>query len=193
MMTQENVQGVTMKGKRTFLKGLIAVFIVLAVSITCAAQTAGPQPQPGEQSGEKPGVSPKGQPQWRLYMGNDMRRYYFDSNSIERLDKRIVRVWERITQPDRDGNETEKVQTLMELDCGSSRYRIIAEKEFDSVKPGETPETRMQNGPWTYFNQEAILGILQDNVCFPLTTPAGVTPPKPVGSEEPQRPPTFKN
>lgn len=192
MMTQENMKGATMKGRGTFLKGCIVVLIVLAVSIACAAQTAVPQPQSGGQSGEKPAVYPKGQPQWRLYMGNDMRRYYFDSNSIERLDKRIVRVWERITQPDRDGNEIEKVQTLMELDCGSSRYRIIAEKEFDSVKPGETPEARMQNGPWTYFNQEAILGILQDNVCFPLTTPAGVTPPKPVGSEEPQRPPTFK-
>ncbi|OPY01673.1 MAG: hypothetical protein A4E60_01542 [Syntrophorhabdus sp. PtaB.Bin047] len=184
-----------MKGRGAFLKGLIGVFIVLAVSITCTAQTAQPQsqPQPGVQAGEQPKKEvQKGQPQWRLYMGNEMRRYYFDSNSIERLDKRVVRVWERITQPDKDGNEIEKVQTLMELDCGSSRYRVVAEREFDSAKPGETPAPRMQNGPWTYFNQEAILGILQDNVCFPLTTPAGVVPSKPVGSEEPQRPPTFK-
>ncbi len=180
-----------MKGRGAFLMGLIAVFIVLAVSITCAAQ---PQPQPPTASGEQVKKEvPKGEPQWRLYMGNETRRYYFDSNSIERLDKRVVRVWERITQPDKDGNEVEKVQTLMELDCGSSRYRVIAEKEFGSARAGEQPEARMQNGPWTYFEQDVILGILQDNVCFPLSTPAGVVPPKPVGSEAPPKPPTFKN
>ncbi|NLT22738.1 MAG: hypothetical protein GXX82_06800 [Syntrophorhabdus sp.] len=183
-----------MKRRGAFLKGLIAVFIVLAMSITCAAQTAKPQPQPPTASGEQAKKDvPKGQPQWRLYMGNETRRYYFDSNSLERLDKRVVRVWERITEPDKDGNEVERVQTLMELDCGSSKYRIIAEKEFGSAKPGEKPEARMENGPWTYFEQDTILGILQDNVCYPLTTPAGVVPPKPVGSEEPPKRPTFKN
>jgi hypothetical protein len=182
-----------MKGRGTFLKGLIVVFIVLAMSITCAAQTAQPQPQPPKEPGEEVKKEiPRGQPQWRLYMGNETRRYYFDSNSIERLDKRVVRVWERITQPDNDGNEIEKVQTLMELDCNSSKYRIIAEKDFSSARSGEKPEARMENGPWTYFEQDTILGILQDNVCFKLTTPAGVVPPKPVGAEEPKGPPTFK-
>ncbi len=183
-----------MKGRGTFLKGLIVLFIVLAVAMPGAAQTETAQPQPSGQPGEQPSKAvAKGQPQWRLYMGNETRRYYFDSNSIERLDKRIVRVWERITQPDKDGNEVEMVQTLIELDCGSSRYRIIAEKQFDSANPGEKPEARMENGPWTYFEQDVILGILQDNVCYPLTTPAGVVPPKPVGSEKPKEPPKFKD
>ncbi len=105
-----------MKGRGTFLKGLIAVFIVLAVSVTCTAQTAEPQPRPPKASGEEAKKEvPKGQPQWRLYMGNETRRYYFDSNSLERLDKRVVRVWERITQPDRTAMRWRRSRPLWSL------------------------------------------------------------------------------
>jgi hypothetical protein len=203
MMTEKNIQGAIMKRRGMFLKSVIAIFIVLAVSVSCGTQKAKTQlqDQPGGQSSEQSQEQsrnqvtdpakdePKGQRQWKIYMGTETRRYYFDPASIQKLDKRIVRVWERITEPDKDGEEMEKVESLLELDCGSSRYRIVASREYDSARPGEKPVVRMENGPWTYFNLETILGILYDNVCFPSTTPPGAAPKV---LEKPKGPPTFK-
>lgn len=182
-----------MKRRGMLLKSLIAAFIVLAVSMTCMAQTkTRPQPedQPKEQSKEQPGEQSKDRRQWKMYMEGETRRYYFDPASVQKLDKRIVKVWERITQPDDDGAEIEKLESLIELDCGSSKYRIVASREYDAAKPAQKPELRTENGPWTYFSLDTILGILYDNVCYPSTTPPGAAPSPP--PEKPKAPPTFK-
>ena len=193
-----------MKRRGMFLKGFVAAFIVVAVSTTGVAQTTQSPPQPPPQVQSKD--QPQAQRQWKIYMESDTRKYYFDPASVQKLDKRVVRVWERITKADKDGSEIEKVQSLMELDCGSSKYRVVSSKDYDRAKPGEEPEIRMENGPWTYFSLDTVLGILYDNVCFTSSKPATApkapakpkeepkfgqkaSPEKPTGPEEE---PTFR-
>ncbi len=180
-----------MKRRGMFLKGFIAAFIVVAVSITGVAQTT----QPQAQSKDQPQIQPKDQPQaerqWKLYMESDTRKYYFDPASVQRLDKRVVRVWERITKANKEGAEVDKVESLMELDCGSSKYRILGSKDYDAVKPGEKPELRMENGPWTYFSLDTILGILYDNVCYTDPTGRPKIAPKARTQEKPKEEPKF--
>lgn len=169
-----------MKRRGIFLKGFVTAFIVLAVSVTGVAQTTTQpqQPPPQDQS--------KDQRQWKIYMESDTRKYYFDPASVQRLDKRVVRVWERITKANREGAEVEKVHSIMELDCSSSKYRVIGTKDYDRAKPGENPEIRMENGPWTYFSLDSVLGILYDNVCFVSTNPAGAPKAPEKSKEEPK-------
>jgi len=146
-----------MKRRQMILQGFVIALFILGVSVMCLAQTQQPPAQT--------------QP-WKLYFEGETQRYYFDPATIERFEKRIVRVWERITEKNKSGDETEKVKSHIELNCSSSKYRIIATKEYDAATKTEKPEIRSDGEPWTYFVQESVLGVLYENVCWEKT-PSG--------------------
>jgi hypothetical protein len=75
-------------------------------------------------------------------------------------------VWERITDKNKTGEETDRVKSQIEFNCSSSKYRIVASQEYDPATKTEKPEVRTENEPWTYFSLDSILGILYDNVCY---------------------------
>lgn len=146
---------------------LLPVFIValgvLAMAAVCMAQSQAPAKAAPANEPAQP---------WKLYLESENRKYYFDPSSVEVPEKRVVRVWEKITEKSKDGEETDKVKSLIELDCSSSRYRIIAWKEYDAATKTEKPEVRNDGESWSYFDQDNILGVLYDNVCWE-TTPSG--------------------
>lgn len=144
-----------MKIRGRILQGFIAAFFVLAAAVCIAQAQAPAQTQTPAQAGP-----------WKVYFESENQRYYYDSTSIERPGKRIVRVWERIVKKGKGDEEFDKVKSLIELDCSSSKYRIIATKEYDVATKTEKPEVRSDGEPWSYYDQESILGVLYDNVCF---------------------------
>lgn len=149
-----------MKTRLVVLVTLIACVIVLACTVPVSAQTI-------RERLMNPQSLPKTAPEseWKIYLEADSARYYFSPASVERNGK-IVRVWEKITEPTKDQSEVDKVKSLIELDCSSSKYRIVAEKEYDPATGKDKPEVQMNNEPFKYFNLESILGVLYDNVCY---------------------------
>lgn len=164
-----------MKKSTVFLNGLAAVLFILVLPVVSMAQSqTQPQPQPqlstDTQAKPQAAKGVQGKPQaWTIYMESENNKYYFDPASIQYPGKRVVRVWERMTVKGIGDKETEKVKSLIELDCNQSSYRIIAWKEYDPETQMEKPEVRSDNEPWSYFTQDTILGILYDNVCYKST------------------------
>ncbi len=141
-------------------KKIVIVFTVccmlLVLSSLAFAQSEAP---------EQPQVSDKDQ-EWKVYLESEARIYYFSPASVQRLDNRRVRVWEKISGKNTKDGETDIVKSLIELDCSSSKYRVVASREFDISTGAEKPEVISENEPWQYFSHETILGILYDNVCY---------------------------
>ncbi len=146
----------------------IVCFIILALSSWVHAQTA-------QQGPTGPGVKgtgvtdPKAPPvkdeTWKIYLESGVKKYYFSPATVQKLDKRKVRVWEKIADRTTDG-EVDKIKSLIEFDCSTSKYRIVASKEFDPTTGTDKPEIISENDPWQYFSLESILGVLYDNVCY---------------------------
>ena len=130
---------------------------------------------------------------WKLYMESEAKKYYFSPATIQRFDKRKVRVWEKITAKNKDG-ESDRVKSLFEFNCSSSKYRIVASVEYDAATGAEKPEIVSQNDPWQYFSQETILGILYENVCYqggekiPDTSKAAKPKEEDKKKDEPKKP-----
>ncbi|MBP1749850.1 MAG: hypothetical protein H6Q52_2389 [Deltaproteobacteria bacterium] len=129
-------------------------FMLFVLSSWAFAQTTVPE-QP---------KAPAGDQNWTVYLESENRKYYFNPASEERFDEAKVRVWEKIAAKNKDG-ESDIVKSLIEFNCASSKYRIVASREFD-VSGQEKPEVRLENEPWQYFNLETVLGALYDNVCY---------------------------
>lgn len=102
---------------------------------------------------------------WKLYLESQAKKYYFSPASLQILDKRRVRVWEKIAERTNDG-EADVLKSLIELDCSSSKYRVVASKEIDKATGADKPEMISENEPWQYFSLESILGVLYENVCY---------------------------
>ncbi|MEN6615895.1 MAG: surface-adhesin E family protein [Syntrophorhabdus sp.] len=138
---------------------LVACVIILACTVPVSAQTI-------RERLMNPQSPPKASPEseWKIYLESDSARYYFSPASVQRVGK-IARVWEKITTINKDQSETDKIKSLIELDCSSSKYRIIAEKEYDPATGQDKPEAQI-NESFKYFSLESILGVLYDNVCY---------------------------
>jgi len=140
-------------------KEKVVIVIAACLMLIVLSSWAFAQVQPPE-----PPKTPVGDQNWKLYLESENRKYYFNPASEEKLDQAKVRVWEKIAAKNRDG-ESDVMKSLIEFNCASSEYRIVASREFD-VSGQEKPEVRTDNEPWKYFSLESVLGVLYDNVCY---------------------------
>ncbi len=132
-----------------------ACFILFVLSSWAFAQIKAP---------EQPKAADKDQT-WKIYLESQGKKYYFSPASLQILDNRKVRVWEKIAERTKDG-EDDVLKSLIELDCSTSKYRVVASKEVDRATGADKPEMLSENEPWQYFSLESILGVLYDNVCY---------------------------
>lgn len=166
-------EGVNMKRERIVIVCAVCVMLIV-LSSWAFAQVQLPGPPKAPASGQN----------WKVYLESENRRYSFDPASEEKFDQAKVRVWEKITAKNRDG-DSDMMKSLIEFNCASSQYRIVASREFD-VSGQEKPEFRTENEPWKYFELESVLGVLYDNVCYKhgvkiqklKSIPSLVAPPK---------------
>jgi hypothetical protein len=164
--------------KREKIVILCAVFVMLVVLPSWAIGQIKP-PEPTEAP-----KTPAGIQNWIVYLESGNRKYYYDPASEQKFDQAKVRVWEKIVAKT-SGGESDLVKSLIEFNCASSTYRIVASQEYD-VSGQEKPEFRTENEPWQYFSLESVLGVLYDNVCYKhgvkvqklRSIPSLVAPPK---------------
>ena len=141
-------------------EGIIIVFAICCalflLSSSAFAQVKAPVEAP---------KAPEKDPVWKVYLESEGKRYYFAPGTVRVLDNRKVEVWEKIAEKKGDG-DVDTLKSLIQLDCSSSKYRVVATKEIDPATGQDKPEIRSENDPWQYFNLESILGVLYDNVCY---------------------------
>lgn len=76
---------------------------------------------------------------WSLfYNSQDEEKYYLDKESIEKLDKKIIRVWQKKVKVE-DDKEIEMEREKIEIDCNKRTYKKLTEETKDpkaiSYKP----------------------------------------------------------
>ena len=135
---------------------LFAVCCALVFLVSSAFAQTTPKEQP---------KAPEKDPTWKIYLESETKKYYFSPGTLKILDGRKVQVWEKIANKTTDG-EVDTLKSLIELDCSSSKYRVVATKEFDPATGADKPEIVSENETWQYFSLESILGVLWDNVCY---------------------------
>ncbi len=163
-----------MEGKRVGIVCAVCLSLILLSTWVFAQPSPVAQPK-----------TPEKAPEWKIYMESQTKRYYFNPASVQMIDRQRARVWEKIAVKTADG-EVDSLKSLIELDCSSSKYRVVASKEYDPVTGTDKNEMVTENEPWQYFSQETILGVLWDNVCYKHgvrvdklnTIPLMVEPPK---------------
>lgn len=102
---------------------------------------------------------------WMLFYGSQTgEKYYFDKDSLERPQKKIVRVWQKKTRVE-DENEQELQKLHLELDCAKKTYRIISIVDLDSKKNGAITEDLAKSAPVGMITFISIIGSLYENIC----------------------------
>lgn len=117
---------------------------------------------------------------WKFYYRTEVEKEdktvteksYFDESSIERLQKKMVRVMQKTTRLWSDEKtETDSKMRLIEIDCSSYKFRYLSVTEYEEETGKAIAEERTNNAPWTRFSLDSIMGGLYNNVCFEKKQP----------------------
>jgi hypothetical protein len=113
--------------------------------------------------------------EWKFYYqtevekGNETetQKLYFDASSIEKPQKGIVKVTQKVTKLAADEKkETDRKIGLIEMNCSSRRYRYISVTEYEEGTGKALAEVRTDKAPWIRFSLDSAMDGLYSNVCF---------------------------
>ena len=117
---------------------------------------------------------------WKFYYQTEVEKEnktvteksYFDESSIERPQKKMVRVMQKTTRLGSDEKtETDSKMRQIEMDCSSNKFRYLSVKEYEEETGKVIAEERTNNAPWTRFSLDSPMGGLYNNVCFEKKQP----------------------
>ncbi len=104
--------------------------------------------------------------EWKSFYETEKERFYFDNTSLERLDERSFKIWQKTTEKQASGDEVDKYKSLIEVNCAQKIYRTHVLVEYDTITGRALPEQRYEdNQPWIRFPLESKFGSLYDNFC----------------------------
>lgn len=104
--------------------------------------------------------------EWKAFYETEKERYYFDNTSIERLDKNLFRVWQKVTEKQTGTDEIDKFKSQIEVNCSRKIFKTLALVEYDTISGKALPEQRYgEDQPWVNFSLGATMGALYDNLC----------------------------
>lgn len=100
-----------------------------------------------------------------------VQKLYYDTSSIEKPQKGIIRVAQKATRVVAKEAEADFKTWLVELNCSSRKFRYLSVKEFEEGTGKMITEERSDNAPWVRFPLESVIAGLYDNVCFEKKQP----------------------
>ena len=104
--------------------------------------------------------------EWKAFYENEKERYYFDNTSLERLEKKSFRIWQKSTEKQTGTDEVDKFKSQIEINCSQKIYKTISLVEYDTITGRALPEQRYgEDQPWIKFSLESKFGALYDNFC----------------------------
>ena len=117
---------------------------------------------------------------WKYYYRTEVERenrtetqkLYFDASSIEKPQKGIVKVKQKVTKLSADEKtETDSKMRLIEMNCSSHKFRYLSVTEYEDDTGKVAAEERTDNAPWIQFSLDSFIGSLYDNICFEKKQP----------------------
>lgn len=104
--------------------------------------------------------------EWKAFYENEKERYYFDNISLERLEGKSFRIWQKVTEKQTGTDEVDKFKSQIEVNCSQKIYRTLALVEYDAISGKALPEQRYgDDQPWIKFSLSSIFGAIYDNFC----------------------------
>ncbi|MDD5009859.1 MAG: hypothetical protein PHU49_12290 [Syntrophorhabdaceae bacterium] len=104
--------------------------------------------------------------EWKAFYENEKERFYFDNTSLERLDNKSFRIWQKITEKQTGTDEVDKVKSQIEINCSQKIFKTLSLIEYDTISGKALPEQRYgEDQPWVKFSLESKYGALYDNFC----------------------------
>lgn len=95
-----------------------------------------------------------------------LEKYYYDKSSVERPQKNIIKLTQKITILVNNAEETDKKVVQIEMNCSSYKYRVLSQTEFDGATGKAMAEGQVENLSWKRFAMESSMGGIRDNLCF---------------------------
>jgi hypothetical protein len=97
-----------------FVFGIITVIFILLFNMGAFAQTKGGG--------------------WQIYYADESgNKYYYDKGSIETPQKDIFKVWQKITETIRSGEEQDNFKMHIQINCRGRSYEILSYIEYDGT------------------------------------------------------------
>jgi hypothetical protein len=118
--------------------------------------------------------------EWQFYYQTEVEKedrtitekLYYDASSIERPQKGIVRVTQKVTKLSADEKtETDSKMRLIEVNCTARKLRYLSVTEYEEATGKIINEERTDNGPWIQFSLGSLMAGLYDNICFEKKQP----------------------
>jgi hypothetical protein len=104
--------------------------------------------------------------EWKAFYENEKERYYFDNTSLERLENKSFRIWQKVTEKQTGTDEADKFKSQIEINCVQKIYKTLSLVEYDTITGRTLPEQRYgDDQPWIKFSLESKYGALYDNFC----------------------------
>lgn len=104
--------------------------------------------------------------EWKAFYENEKERFYFDNTSLERLDNKSFKIWQKATEKQAGTDEVDKFKSQIEINCSQKIYKTISLVEYDTITGRALPEQRYgEDQPWIKFSLESKFGALYDNFC----------------------------
>jgi hypothetical protein len=117
---------------------------------------------------------------WKFYYQTEVEKenktvtekLYFDASSIERPQKGIVKVMQKVTKLAADEKtETDSKMRLIEMNCSSRKFRYLSVTEFEEGTGKALAEERTDNAPWIQFYLDSFMAGIYDIICFEKKQP----------------------
>ncbi len=111
---------------------------------------------------------------WRLYEESKMESYYYDAESITRISKNTVRVWDKCVYTEagkavlvkRFGDKYINLlstRAVFEINCVERKHRLLHVTYFS--KDNEILNSRFGEGEWRYIAPDSVDEALFKAVC----------------------------
>ena len=107
--------------------------------------------------------------EWQFYYQTEVEKedrtitekLYYDASSIERPQKGIVRVTQKVTKLSADEKtETDSKMRLIEMNCSSRKLRYLSVTEYEEATGKIITEERTDNAPWIQFSLDSLMAGL---------------------------------
>jgi hypothetical protein len=98
-----------------------------------------------------------------------MEKYYYDKASVERPQKNILMLTQKITILSTGSEEADKKVMHIEMNCSSYKYKILSQTEYDVATGKVIMEGKTENPAWKRFSIDSVMGGLSSNLCFEKT------------------------
>ena len=107
---------------------------------------------------------------WRLYYIDEPYRFYYDKGSIESPQKKIIKVWIKVTEKMRGDDELEQNKIRFQIDCSKKTYEALSRITYDTAKGGvlnseDYMENPQKGSVWKDSKTNSQMNSLIENAC----------------------------